>query len=314
MATGVSAAGRALAWEWRLVREVVDEWSKDRVGGLAAEIAFFALLGFFPVLIALTAALGSVDGLLGESNAAEIQDWVVAQMTEVFGGDNNLEATVTDLFDEPNAGAITLGLVLAVYAASRGFVAVVRALDQAYDHEVNRSWLSTRLIGGFITILTVVVMAVVLTLVVVGPRIWGGDEIAGELGLGWIAVAWTWFRWPVVFVVIVCWAATVYHIAPNHRSPLRAELPGSVLASLWWTAVSLGFGQYLEIASTSANAVFGLLGGALSLLVWLYLMAMGLLLGAEINSILARRKGVLIEAGPSTRLRDRIRRREGSGS
>lgn len=310
----MSIAGRQLVWAWRFVREVADEWSKDRVGGLAAEIAFFALLGFFPVLIALTAALGSVDGLLGESNATEIQDWLVAQMTEVFGGDNNLEATVTDLFDEPNAGAITLGLVLALYAASRGFVAVVRALDQAYDHEVNRNWLSTRLVGGFITVLTVVVMAVVLTLVVVGPRIWGGDEIAGELGLGWFPVVWTWFRWPVVFVVIVCWAAAVYHIAPNHRSPLRTELPGAALAALWWTAVSLGFGQYLEIASTSANAVFGLLGGALSLLVWLYLMAMGLLIGAEVNSILARRKGLLIESGSSTRWRDRLRLRRDSAA
>ncbi len=302
----MSRARRALGWIWGLGREVADEWSKDRVGGLAAEIAFFALLGFFPSLIALTAALGSLDGILGENNAAEIKDWLVGQMIDVFGGDNNLEATVTDLFDDTNAGAITLGLLLAVYAATRGFVAVVRALDQAYDHEVNRDWLSTRLVGWLITVITVVVMAVVLTLVVVGPRIFSGNEIAEELGLAWFSWAWTWLRWPVVFVVVVSWAAAVYHIAPNHRSPLRAELPGAVLASIWWTAVSLGFGQYLEVASTSANAVFGLLGGALTLLFWLYLMSMGLLLGAEVNSIIAGRRGLLIESAPHRSWRERL--------
>ena len=104
------------------------------------------------------------------------------------------------------------------------------------------------------------------------------------------------------------WAATVYHIAPNHRSPWKLEIPGAVVASLWWTAVSLGFGTYLEAAASGANAVFGLLGGALSLLFWLYLMAMGLLLGAEINSITATRLGVSIEPEPRPPLRETVKR------
>ena len=68
------------------------------------------------------------------------------------------------------------------------------------------------------------------------------------------------------------------------------------------TVVSLGFGTYLGLASRGANAIFGFLGGALSLLFWLYLMAMGLLLGAEVNSIIATRRGVIFEAVPRERL------------
>ena len=71
---------------------------------------------------------------------------------------------------------------------------------------------------------------------------------------------------------------------------------------MWWTVVSLGFGTYLGLASRGANAIFGFLGGALSLLFWLYLMAMGLLLGAEVNSIIATRRGVIFEAVPRERL------------
>jgi len=296
---GMDRAKVLLQWTWQFIKDIGGEWSKDRVGGMSAEIAFFALLGFFPALIVLAAALGSADGLLGEANATEIEEWFVEQMTDIFGGENSLGETVKDLFSGANTGAFTVGALLAVYAASRGFVAVVGALDVAYDHEQNRGWLSTRLVGFGLTLLTVLVAAVVLTLVVVGPLFGGGGELAEDLGVdGWFTVLWTWFRWPIVFAMLVAWAASVYHIAPNHRSPWRSELPGAALASVWWTAVSLGFGQYLEAASSGANAVFGLLGGALSLLFWLYLMAMGLLLGAEVNSVMAGRRGILIESEP----------------
>ena len=305
MRRGVVATCR---WAYRFVRDIIDEWSKDRVGGLAAEIAFFALLGFFPTVIVLAAALGSADGILGAGAAADIESWLIEQLTDVLGG-SSVEDTVRDLFAGSNSSALSVGAILAAYAASRGFTAVVRALDIAYDHEHQRGWLSTRIVGFGLTLLTVVAAAIVLTLIVIGPLFGEGAEWAERLGVdGWFEVLWTWFRWPVVFVALVGWAASVYHIAPNHRSPWKYELPGAVLASLWWTTVSLGFGTYLQFASTGANAIFGLLGGALSLLFWLYLMAMGLLLGAEVNSIIASRQGVILEAVPKQRLDRRLKR------
>ncbi|MEO0493607.1 MAG: YihY/virulence factor BrkB family protein [Actinomycetota bacterium] len=301
-------AVRAWRWSYRFVRDIIDEWSKDRVGGLAAEIAFFALLGFFPALIVLAAALGSADGILGSGAAADIETWLVDQITTVLGGDNNVEDVVRDLFATDNGSAFTVGAVLAAYAASRGFTAVVRALDVAYDHEHQRSWLSTRLVGFGLTVMTIVVAATVLTLIVVGPLFGEGAELAERLGVdGWFTVLWTWFRWPVVFLALIGWASSLYHIAPNHRSPWKYEIPGALLASVWWAAVSLGFGTYLAVASSGANAIFGLLGGALSLLFWLYLMAMGLLLGAEVNSIIATRRGVIFEAVPRKRLDRRVK-------
>ena len=290
----------AAAWRWGddAVRALAHEWSKDRVGGLAAEIAFFALLGFFPAVVALAAALGSADAVIGKNTAANVEDWLVNQMVDVFGGDNSLEQTTRELFDGVNGGALTIGALIALYAASRGFTAVVRALDVAYDHGHMRGWFSTRLVGLGLTLLSVLAAAAVLTMIVVGPLFGEGDEIAADLGLASVVgTLWDWLRWPVVFVVLVAWAATVYHVAPNHRSPWRSELPGALVAAVWWGLVSLGFSTYLAVASSGANAIFGLLGGAISLLFWLYLMAMGLLLGAEINSIRAVRTGLDLDAG-----------------
>lgn len=278
---------------WAFGKQVAAEWSKDRVGGLSAEIAFFALLGFFPTVITLAAALGSADAILGENVAGDVETWLVDQMVNVFGGDNSLEETVRELFRGGNSGAFTVGALIALYAASRGFTAVVRALDVAYDHDHLRGWLSTRLVGLGLTLITVLVAALVLLLIVVGPLLGEGNEIADDLGVSsWFATLWDWVRWPLVFLVLVVWAATVYHVAPNHSSPWRTELPGAAVAAVWWSVVSLGFSTYLSLASSGANAIFGLLGGAISLLFWLYLMSMGLLLGAEINSIIAIERGL----------------------
>ena len=300
---------RVWSWSYRFVRDIIDEWSKDRVGGLAAEIAFFALLGFFPTMIVLAAALGSADGILGAGAASDIEGWLVDQLTTVLGGDNTVEATVRDLFDGTNSNAFTVGALLAAYAASRGFTAVVRALDVAYDHEHNRNWLSTRIVGFGLTLMTIVVAAIVLTLIVIGPVFGEGAELAERLGVdSWFEVLWTWVRWPVVMLALVGWAASLYHIAPNHRSPWKYEIPGAIVASVWWTVVSLGFSTYLVFASSGANAIFGLLGGAITLLFWLYLMAMGLLIGAEVNSIIATRRGVILEALPRERIDRRVKR------
>ena len=280
---------------WRGVLRFVDdlrnEWSRARVGGLSAEIAFFGLLGLFPAVIVFAAALGSLDVVIGAGAAADTEEWLLDRVVETFGSDNTLRETVRELFDRSNAGLITAGIVITVYASSRGFTAVVGALDVTYGHEHRRNWISTRVMGFALTLFSVVVAALVAAMVVVGPLLGGGEEIAERLGAGSaFTTAWVWFRWPVVFVVVVCWAASLYHFAPRRRTPWRTDLPGAVVGTIWWLAVSLGFRVYLDAASSGMNAVFGFLGGALSLLIWLYLLAMGLLVGAEINRVLNNRR------------------------
>jgi len=295
---------------WRFGADFAHEWTKDRVGGLAAEIAFFAILGLFPALIVVAAALGSSEGLLGAETAADVEDWIVDQIDRIFGSDSSLEEPIRDLFAGPNRSAFTIGAVLAVYAASRGFVAVVRALDVAYDHEHRRSWISTRLVGLALTFVSVLAGTALLVLIVVGPQFGTGEELAVDLGLdSAFATLWDWLRVPVIAAVMVAWASVIYHVAPNHRSPWRHELPGAVLATVWWLVVSLGFSTYLDLASSGANAVFGVLGGALSLLFWLYLMAIGLLVGAEINSMISVRRGIDLTRAPGDDVVSRLRRR-----
>ena len=287
----MSGASEDHSYRWwthpiRFAVRVIAEWRRDRIGGLSAEIAFFALLGFFPMVIALAALLGSADVVIGAEAAAEIETWLVERVTEVFGADNTLEDTVGELFSSTNGGALTVGAVLAVYAGSRGLVSVVSALDIVYGYEVRRGWFATRVAGLALTVFTLVVALAVLILLVVGPLLGEGPELSRRLGVAsWFTVLWTWFRWPVVVGLLVAWATSIYHIAPHRRGRWRDDVPGAVTATVWWALASIGFQRYLGMTADGTNAILGLLGGALSLVVWMYLMALGLLLGAEVNAV-----------------------------
>ena len=276
-----------------VVRRVAHEWREDRVSGLAAEVAFFALLSLFPALLAVTAALGSLEVVAGQDVAARAEAGVIDFLRRVLTDEaaDTVDA-VEGLFRDSNPGIVTIGVVSALWAASRGFAAVVNALDVVYDLDDRRSYLVRRAVGLGLAVGTIVVVAVVLAMLVVGPLLGTGREIADDLGLGGaFATLWNWFRWPVAVSMMVAWAATVFHIAPNHQTPWRWDLPGAVLTAVAWALLSLGLRVYLTLA-VGADQVLGVLGGTLIVLLWLYLLAVGLLLGGELNAVLVARAGM----------------------
>jgi membrane protein len=283
----------AVAATERTVRELVHEWQEDRVSGLAAEVAFFGVLSLFPALLAVTAALGGLGAIIGPEAAAQAEAEVVSLLRSVLTdeADRTIDA-VQELFEESSPGLLTIGLVTALWAASRGFAAVIRALDVAYDLDERRTWVGLRAVALALALGTVVVASLLLAMLVLGPLLGGGQEVADRIGLGGgFATFWDWVRWPTVAAAAIAWAATIFHVAPNHRTPWRWDLPGALLTAAAWLLVSVGLRGYLAVAS-GGNQVFGTLGGSLIVLLWLYLLAVGLLLGGELNAVLAHRAGV----------------------
>ncbi len=273
-----------------LARDVARRWREHRGSGLAGEVAFFWILGLFPALIALAAVLGILEVVVGDSVARQAQDEVVTSLQRVLTEEaSGIVEGVRTLFTEAKPAAASFGVVAALWAASRGFAAMIQALGDIYDVEERRGYLRVRLLAVGMAGASLLVVAVVLAMMVLGPLLGPGRDVARRLGFGpGFATLWDWLRWPAVVAVVIAWAATVYHLAPNRRTPWKAELPGAVLSAMVWAGVSVGLQVYLRLAANS-NPVLGSLGGTLIVLLWLYLLAAGLLLGAELNAALARR-------------------------
>lgn len=277
---------------------MVREWREDRVAGLAAEVAFWGLLSLFPLLLATAAALGLLEAVAGSEVAqdaeAEVIDWLQRILTD--DASETVDA-VEDLFATSSPGLLTISVVGAIWAASRGFAAVIRALDVAYDLDETRSYVRTRVLAVAMALGSALIGALMLGILVVGPLLGTGRELADRYSLGDVfAVGWTWVRGPLGFLAIVAWAATVLHIAPNHKTPWRWDLPGAVLTTVAWGLLSFGFRLYIELAGET-NQVLGVLGGSMITLLWMFLLAVGLLLGGELNAVLIQ---VGIAPGPET--------------
>jgi len=264
-------------------------WHDDRVSGLAAEIGFFALLSLFPLLLVSSATLGWLGGLVGSDLAADVEGQVTEWAAQLFGAEGGVTESVQGLFDGSSTSALTVGIVATLYTASRGFAAVVRALDVAYGHENTRGWVGTQIIGILLAIGTIIVGSLTLAGLVIGPLLGREDFIGDGFAGSVLRFLWIWLRYPVAVMILVGWAATIFHVAPNRRASWRAELPGAGFTALFALLATVLFSVYLRTLSTSTNAVFGVIGTAITLQLWLFLLAIGLVLGAEVNAAFALR-------------------------
>ncbi len=267
-------------------RRLVEEWSHDRVPDLAAGVAFYAVLSLLPAFLALAALLGVLESIVGGDVAARAQTEVLDFLGSILTSeaDGTLE-TAEELFTESRPGLLTFSLAAAIWTVSRAFAGLVRALDAVYDLDDHRSWFAIRGTALALSIGSVLAAAIMLTMLVVGPLFGTGEEIAAEIGLGdQFVFLWDQVRLPLAFVVLVAWAATIFHIAPDHHTPWRWDLPGALLTAVLWVGFSGGLRLYLEIAATG-NAVFGALGGVLIVLLWFWVLSLAVLVGGELNEV-----------------------------
>ena len=296
-------ARNPVTWFFRLVREVVNKADRDRLLGLAAETAFFAVLTLFPTLLVVAAILGQLGNIVGDANALRVEQAVLTFLDELLTDSaSGAIATVEELF-RTGTNALTIATLLALASLSTAFSTLINTVNIAYDVPETRGWWRRRWLGLLLGFGSVLTGALAVTLLVVGPLFGRAEEVVGRIGLGpEYDFLWSYVRWPVAFGALVVWATTMDHLMPNRRTRWRYDLPGGLLTALLWLAASYGLNVYLDVVVTS-SPVFGALGGGLILMTWFYLLCVALLAGAELNSILLARRlhrAALHRASPAT--------------
>jgi len=273
-----------------VIRKVIADALDARLTGLSAEVTFYAMLSLFPALMIVAGMLGMLDMLVGRDLAALSEQAVLGFLGRILTDRaSNVTDAVSGLFAHSSKGLITTAVLLGLWTLSSGFVAVIEALDLIYRVKEQRSWIRLRLMSLLLALAGLLSLAVLLITMVLGPLLGIGEYLVDRLGLPAVsAFMWEYLRVPMALALLVIWATTLYHLAPRHRTAWRKDLPGGVLASILWIAVSWGFGLYLRVGVTG-NPLLGVLGGGLILMLWLYLLSLVLLLGGVLNAALGRR-------------------------
>ncbi len=263
------------------VKKLGKEIGEDRVTSLAAELAYYFMLSIFPLLILILSILPylSID-----------KQEAVNFLTKYAPGETGsiLQDNVLSIISEPQGGLLTLGILGTIWSASNGMMAMMRALNLAYDVEETRSFIKARLLSILLTIGLVLVFIVTLVLPVFGDVII--DAVSSSLNLpSSTEFLFRILRWVVAVAIMACILAALYRFAPNKQFPFKEVIIGALVATLGWQVISLAFAFYVSNFG-NYSATYGSLGGVIILMLWFYLTGIILLVGGEVNALLHKNK------------------------
>ena len=265
-------------------KRLKDKVAEDDVSGASAEMAYRFFLALFPFFIFL-AALSSFI-----ASAADVQnptDEIMSMLGDSLPEDSAavLRTQLDGVLQQQNAGLLSIGILGAIWAASSGVGALMKNMNRIYDVEESRRMPVRLGIALAITVFGAGTIVIAFVILFAGQLY--GPEIAGEVGLEDTAASVIGLaRWPLVIAMILAAVAIMYWLAPDTEPGLKWITPGALFFGVAWIVASLGFGLY--VANFGAyNETYGALGAVVVLLIWFYLTSFVLLLGAEINSVLA---------------------------
>jgi membrane protein len=264
------------------LKRTIQKSKEDQITLTAAGVAFYWFLAVFPLLIA---AIGIVALINGQSLVSGLTKGI--ESTLPSGAAKVLTDAVSNGSQVTSGGlvAVIIGIAIALYSASSGMVAVQDGLDRAYDVDQSRKFVKKRGVGLVLTGAALVLGGVATALLVFGRPL--GEPIERVLPLGGaFPVVWTVVRWLVTLLAVVLLFSIFYRIAPNRdgaKSPWIS--PGGVVAAIIWLLASLGFSFYVSNFGGTYAETYGSLAGVVILCLWLFLSALALLFGGELNAV-----------------------------
>jgi membrane protein len=279
--TDIPARGRMA-----VLKRTYAEFKADNLTDWAAALTYYAVLALFPALLALVALVGIFGQYPQTTNAlVDIVRQVGGNNSALTGLQNTINGVVQN---KGGAGALLgLGLIGAVWSASGYIGAFMRASNEIYEIPEGRPFWKLRPLQVVVTLTLLILAALVLmALVITGPV---AHSVGSKVGLGSAGVTiYNIAKWPLMGAMVLIMLAVLYYSAPNARLPKIQWLsPGAIVALVIWVVASAAFGFYVANFS-SYNKTYGALGGAISLLVWLWITNIAVLFGQELNAEIER--------------------------
>lgn len=259
----------------RLIR-AAQKFGEDDMRYYAAALSYQVFFSLFPFLIFFVALLVAL-GILGYFD--RLLDQAQGLLPEQAPG------IVVQALEQIRSQAqtfLSLSIIVALWSASAAVRMTMHALDVAYDVKEKRPVWKNYPLSILYTILLAVLIIIAVGLLLIGSEVvqWLAQQI--ELSSVFVAL-WEWLRIPVAVLLLIVGLALVYYFFPNTDLSLRSIAPGAFLAVIVWLGASFGFSFYLKNFA-SYSATYGSLAATIILLLYMFISACALLLGAEVNA------------------------------
>jgi membrane protein len=278
-----------------LGRHSVKSFFEHRMAIYAEQLSYRGIFGFFPFIILVFALLAvlRVDAVFDRlvEAAMGVPPHEIPEPLEPVAEEGRAQAAflrplIQQAQEQAGGGLLSFGIVVSLWSVAAVTFTLTEALNAAYGVEETRSrrkrFVFALVFGPFLALAFIVASGLML----IGPRVAGW--LAGLAGLdeAWVAF-WGWLRFPVALFLLAAVLSVVYRFVPNTDRSFWSATPGAVFAVIAWPIASLGFSIYL-FSFAGRGLTYGSLGTAVGLLVYLYISAWVVLLGAEINDAVYR--------------------------
>ena len=260
----------------RVIAGTVRDIADNHTFSFAAALSYYFVVAFFPAMIALAAIVAYLP-------IPDLFDTIISTMARIAPPESMglIRKVVADVISPSRGAFLSSGIIGALWTCSSGFATIIEALNLTYDIRETRPIWKTRLIALELTFLTGTLITFAFAFMIVGPRF--GEFLALHLGLTHeFALAWPIVRYISAVTFMVIAIEVLYTLAPNLKQRWTRLLPGAILAVIGWIFLSDALGFYFR-SFDHLNRTYGVLGGGVAFLIWLYWSGFLVLLGAQVN-------------------------------
>lgn len=261
----------------KLLLDLIYRFNNDDVPALAYQLAYNLILSFFPFIIFLMTLIGHTS-----LNSNEILMSLSKIMPE--SAFNLISTTVSEVITVKHSQLMSFSLVLTVWSASAGFNAVIKGLNKAYGVPESRNFIKVRIISILCTLGMAFIILVMMFLLILGRIIW--NYTAYKFGFSHqLFTLWEIIRYFIFISTAIFIFTSLYRYASCKRLTWLEVLPGSLFAILNLILVSIAFAYYVNNFA-NYSVIYGSIGAIIILLTWLFLIAIIVILGGELNASL----------------------------
>lgn len=258
-----------------IVKELYKRYYKDEIPALGAQMAYYFLLAVFPFMIFLTTIIGYSPISTGD---------VMEPLTSVLPREafDFLSKNIDVITKNRNLKLLSIGFLTTIWAASNGVSAVMHGINKAYNEQEVRPFWKIKIMSIIYTIVLSLMIIFYFLLLIFGNQI---GSFLSQAGIDLANKNWNAFRYIIIIFLMITVFSSFYYFTPCKRLKLRHALPGAIFTTIGWILTSVVFSFYVD-NFWNLTLVYGSIGGIIALLVWLYLSAILIIMGGEVNAIL----------------------------
>ncbi len=263
----------------KLVKLLIKKVGEDEVSIRSASLSYYFLLALFPLILFLF----SIIGIFAASSSV-LRDNIVSELTRAAPASASqlVHKVVRGTLKSSGGLKLAAGLIGALWAASSGMRAVVASLDVIYQANESRPWWKQKLLAIGLTVALACLMLIGLTPTLYGVKL--GRLLGEHIGFEHLfRFSWKIIEWPISFAAMFLGFSILYYFAPDlEERHWHWVTPGGVMGVVLWLVASVGFRFYLHFFN-DYSATYGSIGAVIILMLWLYITALAILTGAELN-------------------------------